>query len=168
VDPGANDGTSAANDATSVVPISDGNWHFVVYTYTGVPGAANNGTLYVDGTAVAFNTVLTAPVGDNLDVWIGGSPDYPTARLTVATLANAAVYTYPLSANQVQAIYNAQTLPVTLTIVPSGKNVTLTWPNGTLLESTNVAGPWTPNAAASSPYTVPATNALQFFRVQAP
>ena len=63
-----------------------------------------------------------------------------------------------------RALYLA--LPVTLTIVPSGKNVTLTWPNGTLLESTNVAGPWTPNAAAASPYTVPATNALQFFKVQ--
>jgi len=167
VEPGANDGTSAANDATSVVPISDGNWHFVVYTYTGQPGVANNGTLYVDGEAVAFNTVLTAPVGDNLDVWIGGAPDYPTARLTVATLANAAVFTYALSANEVQAIYNGQTLPpVTLTIAPSGNNVVLTWPNGTLEQSTNAAGPWTPNPAATSPYTQPTTNALQFYRVQ--
>jgi hypothetical protein len=166
--PGANDGNGppSYNDATSSTPIDDGNWHFVVYTYTGVPGVANNGTLYVDGVAVAFNTVESVPAGDNLDVWIGGSPDYPTSRLTYANLANAAVFNYALTADQVQDVYNASPLPVTLTITPSGKNVVLTWPSGTLLQSTNLAGPWTPNTSATSPYTVPATNASQFFQVQ--
>jgi len=164
--PGANDGTSAAFDATSLTPINDGNWHFVVYTYTGAPGVENNGTLYVDGVVAAHNTVETTPTGDALDVWIGGSPDYPTARLTEANLADAAVFDYALTANEVQDVFNASPLPVLLTIAPAGKNVVLTWPSGTLLQSTNVAGPWTSNASATSPYTVPATNALQFFKVQ--
>jgi hypothetical protein len=166
VDVGANDGTSAAFDATDVSPINDGNWHFVVYTYTGVPGVENNGTLYLDGAEVAHNTVETTPTGDNLDVWIGGSPDYPTARLTEATLADAAVFDYAFSASQVQAVYTAQPAPVTLTIAPSGANVVVTWPSGTLLQSTNLLGPWTPVTSAVSPYTTPATNTLQFFRVQ--
>ncbi|MGH7952945.1 MAG: LamG-like jellyroll fold domain-containing protein, partial [Limisphaerales bacterium] len=165
--PGANDGTSASGDATSPTGIFDGNWHMVAYTYTGVPGQANNGSLYVDGVLVANNTVLTAPVGDNLDVWIGGSPDYGTARLLPAYIADAAVFNQSFTAAQVQGIYNGIAVAgtQTITITHSGANVVLNWQTGTLLQTTNLLGPWTTNSAAVSPYTVPATNGNQFFRL---
>jgi hypothetical protein len=47
----------------------------------------------------------------------------------------------------------------------SGSNLQLTWPQGTLLESSNVSGPWTTNFA-TSPYTVSPTNAQMFYRIR--
>jgi hypothetical protein len=43
----------------------------------------------------------------------------------------------------------------------------LQWPvGGILLESTNIAGPWTTNSAATSPYVVNPEDGQKFFRVQ--
>jgi len=170
LEPGANDGDGAqtGGDATSPYSINDGNWHQVVYTYTGQPNVLNNGTLYVDGLPVAFNTLTAVPTGDNLDVWIGGSPDYPTARLTTANLADAAVFDYALTPAQVESVYSSQVsvAPGTLTIAPSGRNVVVSWSAGTLQEATSLTGPWTPVSGAASPYTVPATNTSEFYKVQ--
>jgi Concanavalin A-like lectin/glucanases superfamily/Immunoglobulin I-set domain len=56
----------------------------------------------------------------------------------------------------------------TLSLARSGGSLTLTWSAGsTLLQATNVLGPWTTNTA-TSPYTVPTTNAQSFFRVRIP
>jgi hypothetical protein len=55
--------------------------------------------------------------------------------------------------------------PVTINFSVSGGNLTLTWSQGTLLEATNVSGPWVTNGAAS-PYTVAPTGPQRFFRVQ--
>jgi uncharacterized protein YjdB len=165
--PGGNDGTSAAADATSTTGINDGNWHMVAYTYNGHPGQNFNGLLYVDGTLVASNTVVTAPPGDNLDVWVAGSPDYPTARLQQgAYVADVAVFNKALTSAQVTGVYNGVFVqgPVSITISKVGANVVLTWPTGTLQEASVLTGPWTTVSAATSPYTVPATG-NQFFRV---
>jgi uncharacterized protein YjdB len=169
--PGGNDGTSASGDAQDPIAspgINDGNWHMVAYTYTGVTNQNNNGALYVDGVLVANNTVVTTPPGDNLDVWIGGSPDYGTGRLQPgAYIADAAVFTNALTAAQVQGLYNGVAVlgPQTITITHSGSNVVLSWQHGTLLQATSVSGPWTTNNAAVSPYTVPATSGNKFFRL---
>ena len=164
--PGAADGGSG--DATSPSSILGSSWHMVAYTYTGVPGVANNGSLYVDGVLVANDTVPT-PAGNGLDVYIGGSPDYGTARLLPGSITHAAIFNQALSAAQVLALYNASTnvIPVTLKIVPAGTgtNLTLTWLQGSLLQATNVTGPWTTNTTAS-PYTVVPTNAQMYFRVR--
>jgi uncharacterized protein YjdB len=167
--PGGNDGLGQgdATDPISSPGIFDGNWHMVAYTYSGTPGQNSNGALYVDGALVANNTIATNVVGNNLDVWIGGSPDYGD-RFLPAYIANAAVFAQSLSAAQINGIYNGQWIsvgPQTITITPSGSNVVLTWQTGTLLESTNLLGPWTTNSAAVSGYTVPATNAARFFRL---
>jgi hypothetical protein len=56
----------------------------------------------------------------------------------------------------------------TLSLAHSGGTLTLTWSAGsTLLQATNLLGPWTTNTA-TSPYTVPTTNAQSFFRVRIP
>jgi uncharacterized protein YjdB len=170
--PGGNDGPGLpdATDLISSPGIYDGNWHMVAYTYTGIPGQSGNGGLYVDGVLVANNTVATAPAGNDLDVWIGGSPDYGD-RFLPAYIANAAVYAQSLSAAQVNGIYNGVWIPAgpqTIRITHSGSNVVLSWGTGTLLESTNLLGPWTTNSAAVSGYSVPATNTTQFFKLLAP
>ena len=55
--------------------------------------------------------------------------------------------------------------PVSISLQMSGANLQLTWPQGTLLESSNVLGPWTTNVA-TSPFTVSPTNAQKFYRLQ--
>ncbi|HEY2016829.1 MAG TPA: LamG-like jellyroll fold domain-containing protein [Bryobacteraceae bacterium] len=174
--PGGNDGGSA-NDATA--PVADSiyeqnpNWHMVTYTYSGNPSQANNGLLYLDGALVASNSITAAPAGDNLDVWIGGSPDYGTGRVLTDTLiSHVAVFTQAFSPAQVAGIYNgtyvATPTPQYVHIAQSGANAVLTWQSGTLLQSTNVSGPWTTVSGAASPYTVPATNKASFFRLSVP
>ena len=49
----------------------------------------------------------------------------------------------------------------------AGTNLTLSWPQGTLLQAPTVNGPWTTNGA-SSPYTTPMTNPQQYYRVILP
>jgi hypothetical protein len=166
---GGNDGTSASSDATATASINDGNWHLVAYAYTGAPGQANNGSLYVDGVLVANNTVSTTPVGDNLDVWIGGAPDYGTARLIYANIAHAAVFAQALTAAQVRGLYNGTYVAppnTTITIARSGSSIVLTWQTGILLSASSLNGPWTTVSAATSPYTVPVGAGNQFYRVQ--
>jgi len=137
-------------------------------TRIGTPGQANNGSLYLDGALVANNTVTAAPVGDNLDVWIGGSPDYGTQRIVSdVNIAHVAVFNQAFTAAQVNGLFNGTYVlgPQTLHITESGPNVVLDWQTGTLLQSTNVLGPWKTNSVATSPYMVPATNKAAFFRL---
>ena len=166
-DPGGSDGSNSG-DATSPTSIVSSGWHMVAYAYTGVPNTANNGSFYLDGV-LAGNDTIASVAGNGLDVWIGGAPDYGTGRLLPGGIAQVAVFTNALSAAQVQTLYNVATnaLPVKLTFIPSAvaNAMDLVWARGTLLQSTNVAGPWTTNTA-TSPYTVVLTNSPMYFRVR--
>ena len=162
--PGADDGGTPA-DATSSTSINDGNWHMIAYSYTGVLGN-NNGLLYVDGVLMASNSVTTAPAGDSLDVWIGGSPDYGAGRLLNARIAHAAIFTQALTATEVQNLQTGvYTGPVTLGVADRGSSPVLTWPAGALLQAPTLFGPWTTNTTAVSPYVVPVAAGNQFFKV---
>jgi len=126
----------------------------------------NLGVLYVDAVPVAFDSFTATPVGDNLDVWIAGAPDYGTSRLIPAEIAHCAIYTQALTAAEIRAVYKGESsAPVNLTIKASNGSVTLTWPNGMLLQAPTVNGPWATNNALS-PYTIPAAAGQQYFRVQ--
>ena len=56
--------------------------------------------------------------------------------------------------------------PVTLLIQPSGNQLQLTWPTGTLQSSLLVTGPYTDVTNATSPFVVSPSNATQFFRIR--
>jgi len=159
------DGTQLA-DAISSVGIFDSNWHMLAYSYSGVAGQNDNGLLYVDGVATGYNNVANYPTANNFDVFIGGSPDYSN-RYLPANIADVAVFNQTLAAAQLQGIYNgvAPAAPQYLTIARSGSDLVLTWQTGTLLQATNLFGPWTTNNSAASGYTVPPTNQMQFFRL---
>ncbi len=162
--PGSADGSNP--DATSPTSIGGTGWHLVTYTYTGAPNVTGNGSLYVDAILKANNTV-NVPAGNNLDVWIGGSPDYGTQRLLPGSVAHAAIFNKSLSAAQLSALYKAGSTspPVELNLAPAALGgLTLTWPQGTLLQSTDIAGPWTTNTAPS-PYTILPTNSQLYFKV---
>jgi hypothetical protein len=55
--------------------------------------------------------------------------------------------------------------PVAVSVQPAAGSLVLTWPQGTLLQATNVTGPWTTNPAAS-PFTNQPNNPQMFYRVQ--
>jgi len=155
------------SDATGPSSIVSTNWRMLAYTYTGDPGIANNGRLFVDGLPVVTNTV-GAFTGGSYDVWIGGSPDYGTARILSGGIAHVAVFTNTLSSAQLQSLYQIGTNAVPLidlTPVTSANGLGLVWSGGALLQATNLAGPWTTNPAASPSLIYP-TNAQMFFRVK--
>jgi hypothetical protein len=163
-DPGAADGS--APDATSATSIVGSGWRMIAYTYSGVSGGANSGSLYVDGVLVATNNAST-PAGDGSDVWIGGSPDYGASRLFAGSMAHAAIFNRCLSVSEIQALRNASNVvpPVTLGLSSVGSgSLTLTWSHGSLVEAVDPAGPWVTNAA-TSPYVVAPTNAQRYYKV---
>jgi len=168
--PGANDG-SAPSDANGSGALFDSNWHMIAYTYNGFVGQLNNGALYVDGGLVGNNSVNVPPAGDNLDVWIGGAPDYGTGtgnRLMAGTVANVAVFTQALTASQVTNMFNGAFVagPNTLSLTTSGASHVINWQAGTLLQAPTILGPWTTNYAAVPPYTIPTTNSSsQFYKL---
>jgi hypothetical protein len=47
----------------------------------------------------------------------------------------------------------------------SGANWSLTWPQGTLLQSTNLTGPWSRASTSASPLVASPTNNSMFYRV---
>jgi hypothetical protein len=168
IQPGANDGNPAGQgDAGNSVALTLNTWHQVVYSYNGFVGQTNNAVLYIDGAPSSTNTIIATPAGDGYDVWIGGAPDYPTARLINSTLADVSIFTYSLTPAQVNGLYNGTFVAGsgTLTITKTAAGPQLNWTDGTLLQAPTVRGPWTTNYTAVPPYTVPTTNQHQFFKL---
>jgi hypothetical protein len=83
---------------------------------------------------------------------------------------HVAVYGQSLSGNQIASLYDAAAgiIPsVTLHAVANGPNsIVLTWNGGgTLLQAPSLAGPWTTNSAAMSPYQVTPSAPQMFYKV---
>lgn len=96
-------------------------------------------------------------IGDDAQDGSGG-------RTFPGSIAYVSVYFSALSANQLTSLY--QSGLDSLSVVSSGpQTLTLTWPQGTLLQATRPTGPWVPTVA-TSPYTVSTTNAQMFFKVK--
>jgi len=68
------------------------------------------------------------------------------------------------SLNGAQVQYLGPSVTVELTPVTSGK-FQLQWSQGTLLQATNLTGPWVTNTAAS-PYTITPGGPQMFYRVK--
>jgi hypothetical protein len=125
-------------------------------------------TLYLyntNGLSSVINSVTNANVA-----WDGtgriGNDENNVNRTFNGIMDEVAVFNYAFTPDQVLNLYNAAS-SVLLNIQKVGGSVVLNWPKGTLLESTNVTGPWTTNIA-SSPYTNPPTGSKKFYRVQVP
>jgi hypothetical protein len=97
------------------------------------------------------------------------------ARTFPGTIADVSVFLSALSSSQISALYDSglqitpppTSVPLTFARGSSG-SFTLTWSQGSLLQSTNVVGPWTTNSAATSPFTVSPTGPRMFYRVYVP
>jgi hypothetical protein len=138
--------------------------------------APTQATLYLintNGVQTAVNAIahdseefgVAWHIGDDAQGGADGGRTFP------GSIADVSVYLSALSSDQITSLYNTGigiAPPVTLSIAPGNtRSDTLTWTQGILLESTNLAGPWTTNSA-TSPYTVETTNGSMFFKVKVP
>jgi PQQ-like domain len=89
-------------------------------------------------------------------IWSGTIGTY--VKMTCPTIANGKVYV-GTSANL--GVWGLTNYLYAQTGIPKP---VLNWASGTLLQSTNVTGPWMTNSA-TSPYTITPTNSQMFFRL---
>jgi hypothetical protein len=119
-------------------------------------------TLYVynsSGFSSATNEIPHTAEAWNGDSLIGSDPN-SSGRTFDGRMDEVAVFDHTLTAQQLQALYYG----LALNIQPSGSNIILSWPQGTLLEATSLAGPWATNNA-SSPYTTTPGGSQKFYRL---
>jgi hypothetical protein len=148
--------------ATASTPVNDGAWHHVVAMRQGT-----NGFIYVDGVlAASASGAAVASLRSSTLTYIGRDQRDNNQPLT-GDLDEIALFNRALTPAEVANIAPA-VIPPVVSISRSGTDAVVTWDAGSLLEATNVTGPWTMNSAATSPYTVPATNSTMFFRAQRP
>ena len=129
-------------------------------------GVADGGTnATVNGSVVGLNAIVLGheafAEGDNYIFYHNVTPDAAGA-ITGTYVPNP----NPISGNNGEAPFNGLQLAlhlISITNAPAG-NVTVTWSGGALQSATNLSGPWT-NMPGTSPLTIPATGAAQYFKV---
>ncbi|MGA2853886.1 MAG: LamG-like jellyroll fold domain-containing protein, partial [Verrucomicrobiota bacterium] len=139
---------------------NDSFWHHYAGTYDVTSGLMK---LYIDGVlAVTWTGVGPYNLSPPSHLMIGARDGGGNAfgNYYSGEIYGVQIYDTALSADQVNAsLVSPVTVPPTfsgpiaITSGPSGSQLVLKWPYGTLLQATNVAGPWTPVAGAVSPYT---------------
>jgi uncharacterized protein YjdB len=106
----------------------------------------------------------------------GGATDWTSSDTNVLTVSSSGLITavgggkatVSATVDGVTATSPSITVAVTavtLGIAPSGTNIVISWQSGTLLEATNLLGPWITNTTAVSPFSVAATNQSEFFKI---
>jgi hypothetical protein len=164
----------------SAVSVTDGNWHHLVGVCDELNGGAH---LYVDGNDVAdadcqsgkgVEDPGSSAVQDRVSIGARAASNTTTLGLQFnGQIEDVAIYNYALTAAQALAHYSAGTNQVvvvapTISAALSGTNLVINF-TGTLLYSTNADEPVTNVVAgATSPYTIPATNAQMYFRSSVP
>ncbi len=162
-----NNDPATYNQASGLVPPNN-QWSFVALVVT-----PTNSLLYLynaNGAATYTSTNTHAPSPFTGETRIGS--DAQGGRNFNGNIEQAVIFNYSLNPNQIAQVYTngGIALPIGptdahLAISPSGGSFQVTWAAGTLLEATNVMGPWTTNTS-TSPYTVPVTDSQKFYRVQ--
>ena len=155
-------------NASSTINVETNNgWFFL----TGICDEANGlVSLYING-ALAGQAAIPVASGitnsSSTPLSIGARAQSASSgnnQQFEGKIADVAIYNYALSASQVQTLYAAASVPL-LNLTQSSSNSVISF-TGKLLSSTNVAGPYTPVAGASTTnYVVPFTNSQMFYRV---
>ena len=147
---------------TGLTPPSD------VWSFVAVVTTPTNATVYVCNTngLSSYTDSETGIINEAFDgpIIIGSDAYDYTGRAFNGAIDEVAVFKYSLTQPQIQQLYFAG-VASPLFISKPGSNLNLNWTYGTLLESTNITGPWTTNAA-TSPYTVTPTGPQKFYRLQ--
>jgi hypothetical protein len=130
------------------------------------------GTVYAGGSLnlVGLSAVGAAPLhyqwrknGANIG---GGGSTYTKTGVVAGDAGNYSVVVTNSYGSVTSSIVNITVVAMpTVSLSQSGGNLTLTWSSGSLVEATNVLGPWTTNVA-TSPYTFAPTEPMKFYRLQ--
>ena len=154
-------GIDAVNFVTN--GFAPGIWHFAAVVSDHVAGKT---TIYLDGVVVETSGAcpgVTLPYFFSIGKNVSNFPDVPS--FFPGSIDEVAAFDHALSAADVQSLYKVAA-PVALKIGWSGANqLTVTWPQGMLLQADAVTGPWTTNSA-SSPYLFAPSAAKRFYRVK--
>jgi prepilin-type processing-associated H-X9-DG protein len=165
-------GSGSGDLVSTTNGFDDGNWHHVMAVHQGTTNV-----LYVDGVANNTNILAVANnTGNTLDVMIGSDPSYTNnpagwGRQFDGQICEVAFFTNALTAAQVQSLYtSANALPASALILNaqngSSGQLVLNWNAGVLQTSTDPAGPYADVTNATSPLTLNATNAQEFYRIR--
>jgi hypothetical protein len=149
-------------DLRGTISSNDKNWHFYAGTFDSV---SSNRLWYVDGV-LSGQEIDNGPynLSPASHLAIGGkdgAAGNSFGNFFTGEIYGVKIYDTALTPGQVNVVF---LLPVSTNSVPSfsgipavingpnGKQLVLTWSVGTLLQATNVLGPWTATSA-TSPYT---------------
>ncbi len=144
--------------------------YHVVAAYDSVGNKMN---LYLNGALVATNnmagldlTMIQATSG-LIGASLFGDPDL-SGSIDEIRVWKGALSPAQVAATDFAGPTSVPNFNLTLSAHLSGNNLILNWSAGTLLEATNVTGPWTPTLGAAPPsYSVPISGApRKFYRVQ--
>jgi hypothetical protein len=152
--------TSTTYNWDSGLNVPTNEWSFVALVVE-----PTQATMYLNnasGSQSAVNAATHAARAFSDNIRIGGDPNNDN-RTFDGMIDEVAIFPYALSASQIQGLYLGVP-PVGLSVEQIGGNIVLTWPQGTLLEATDVTGLYTTNNAAS-PCTNSPTGDKKFFRV---
>jgi len=147
----------------SGLEVPEKQWSFVALVIT-----PTNAVVYSfhDSVMSSATNEATHAVQSFADsIYIGTDPQgAPGSHNFNGMVDEVAAFNRSLSAADLQALYGSANGAVSLDISRNGESVQLTWPFGTLLESTSLLGPWTTNTA-TSPYVLSPDAPQKFFRV---
>jgi len=153
-----NNGATYVFQSGLVIPANQ--WSFVAVV---VDGPNTNAALYLYNT----NGLQSAanPIAHTTEAWAGPAriANDPNNGTFNGVIDEVALFKYALTPAQILNLYDTG-VRITLAIERVGANVQLTWPLGTLLEATDVNGPYTTNNA-TSPYVFAPTGIMKFYRI---
>ncbi len=163
--------TGDQDDLHSAITIDGSSWHYYAGTFDGTAGIRN---LYIDGI-LQGQEIGNVPfsVAASSYLCIGGKDSGGAAfgNYFVGNIYNVRIYNTVLSPAQINNGMLSTQLAVPIFNGPplkQGHNFVLSWSTGTLLQATNLHGPWTPTGA-TSPYTNDVRTAPEmFFRLSNP
>jgi hypothetical protein len=99
-----------------------------------------------------------------------GNDTFDDYRVFPGIMDEVAVFAHSLSETQIKNLFFTALGAPPIVILNSswnGSQLTLSWPQGKLLEAASITGPWTTNVAAAPPsFKVTPTGAQKFYRVQ--
>jgi len=146
--------------------VPPGQWSFVALTI-----APTEAILYLGTNGILLSA--TNAIAHDAEPWdgpttIGADTLSVPGSVFNGKMDEVAVFNYTLSPAQIGALYSIAVLggPITLSCQTVGTNLVLSWPHGTLLQATNLAGPWITNNAATSPYPLVPTEPQMFYRAK--
>ena len=148
-------------------------WSFAALTVT--PTNATIFLYYVDATTGAtdllnsVNTLAHTPEAFSGGIIRVGDDTFDNYRVFPGHLDEVAVFAHCLSESQLQNLFFvALGAPpqVSLSYTWNGEQLSLSWAQGTLMQSTDLAGPWTTNSAPSPLAVIPAGTRMMFYRVK--